>query len=55
MYANYNKAVSLAVYIITESKANIKKKQSKKQQKSNIIWQHLVIKGQSPADFLQTH
>ena len=55
MYANYNKAVSLAVYIITESKANIKKKQSKKQQKSNIIWQHLVIKGRSPSDFLQTH
>lgn len=41
-YANYNEEVSLAAYIITESKANIKKKQSKKTAKKQ---HHLTTPG----------
>ena len=37
-YANYNKAVSLAAYIITKSKANIEKKQSKKATSPDNTW-----------------
>lgn len=40
-YVNYNKAVSLTIYVITESKANIKEKQSKNSKKAtspNNIW-----------------